>query len=128
MVSTTGNEFYGPEQFGQWSYSTQNSKTYIQHAWVTPFWRYDESCSSAQPHDYAGMLWEPGEIWNPLVVNAAKNDGTLSVSGNGHAFIIGLGTGPPGVWISCSRHLYAGGVALWIGDDWGPIIDRKSVV
>jgi YD repeat-containing protein len=122
ITATAKNTFYGPNQNGQWSYSTANSKTYIQHAWVTPFWRYDESCNSAQPHDYAGMLWEPGEIWNPVVANAAKNANTLSTDGNGQAFIIGLGTGPPGVWISCARHLYAGGVALWINDDWPPVI------
>jgi YD repeat-containing protein len=127
LVSFTGNVFFGPNQNGQWSYSTANSKVYIQHAWITPFWRYDESCTSAQPHDYAGMLWEPGEIWNPVVANAAKNAGTLSVDGNGHAFIIGMGSGPPGVWISCGRHLYAGGVALWMDDDWGPGITTAEV-
>jgi tripartite motif-containing protein 71 len=127
MVTFTGNFFFGPNQNGQWSYSTANSKTYIKHAWVTPFWRYDESCNTAQPHDYAGMLWEPGEIWNPVVANAAKNAATLSTDGNGHAFIIGMGSGPPGVWISCARHLYAGGVALWLDDDWGPGITSAGV-
>ena len=127
MVSFTGNVFFGPNQNGQWSYSTANSKTYIQHAWVTPFWRYDESCTSAQPHDYAGMLWGT-DYWNPVVSNKAKQDGTLSLDGNGHAFIIGMGSGPPGVWISCGRHLYAGGVALWIDDDWPPVVHSVTGV
>jgi hypothetical protein len=29
--------FYGPEQYGQWSYSTANEKVYITHVWLIPF-------------------------------------------------------------------------------------------
>jgi tripartite motif-containing protein 71 len=126
MISSEKNVFYGAKQFGQWSYSTANSKTYIQEAWITPFWRNDESCgSSAEPHDYIGMLWEPGEYWNPMVTDKAKT-GTYSLDGNGHAFIIGMGTGN-GVWIGCNRYLYAGGVALWIDDDWPPVVSAPTV-
>lgn len=32
MISSEKNVFYGAKQFGQWSYSTANSKTYINHA------------------------------------------------------------------------------------------------
>jgi hypothetical protein len=126
MISSEKNVFYGAKQFGQWSYSTANAKTYITHAWITPFWRNDESCgSSAEPHDYVGMLWEPGEIWNPVVTDKAKT-GTYSLDGNGQAFIIGMGTGN-GVWIGCNRYVYAGGVALWIDDDWPPVVTTPTV-
>lgn len=125
MISSEKNVFYGAQQHGQWSYSTANAKTYIQHAWITPFWRNDESCgSSSEPHDYAGMLWEPGEVWNPVVTDKAKT-GTLSLDGNGHAFIIGMGTGN-GVWIGCNRYAYAGGVALWLDDQWPPAIQSVT--
>ncbi|MDX6634361.1 MAG: tripartite motif-containing protein 71 [Solirubrobacterales bacterium] len=126
MISSEKNVFYGAKQFGQWSYSTANSKTFITHAWLTPFWRNDESCgSSAEPHDYVGMLWEPGEIWNPVVTGKAK-EGTYSLDGNGHAFIIGMGTGN-GVWIGCNRYTYAGGVALWLDDQWPPVVSAPTV-
>ncbi len=125
MISSEKKVFYGAKQFGQWSYSTANSKTYITHAWLTPFWRNDESCTSAEPHDYVGMLWEPGEVWNPVVSDKAKT-GTYSLDGNGHAFIIGLGTGN-GVWIGCNRYVYAGGVALWLDDQWPPVVNAPTV-
>ena len=127
MVSSEKNVFYGAKQFGQWSYSTANAKTYIKEAWITPFWRNDESCgSSSEPHDYVGMLWEPGEIWNPAVSIDKAKTGTFSLKGNGHAFIIGMGTGN-GVWIGCNRYVYAGGVALWIDDDWPPVVTTPTV-
>jgi YD repeat-containing protein len=126
MISSEKNVFYGAKQFGQWSYSTANSKTYVTHAWLTPFWRNVESCgSSAEPHDYVGMLWEPGEVWNPVVSDKAK-EGTYSLDGNGQAFIIGMGTGN-GVWIGCNRYVYAGGVALWLDDQWPPVISAPTV-
>jgi YD repeat-containing protein len=49
------------------------------------------------------------------------------VNGKGQAFIVGLGSGPPGVWISCNRYLYAGGVALHLDDDWGPAISVSGI-
>jgi len=126
MISSEKNVFYGAKQFGQWSYSTANAKTYITHAWLTPFFRNDESCgTSSEPHDYVGMLWEPGEVWNPVVTDKAKT-GTYSLDGNGQAFIIGMGTGN-GVWIGCNRYTYAGGVALWIDDQWPPVVSAPTV-
>jgi tripartite motif-containing protein 71 len=127
MISSEKNVFYGAKQFGQWSYSTANSKTYIQEAWLTPFWRNDESCgSSSEPHDYIGMLWEPGEYWNPVLSDKAKLGG-YTIKGNGHAFIMGMGTGN-GVWIGCNRYVYLGGIALWIDDDWPPVINSVTGV
>jgi tripartite motif-containing protein 71 len=118
--------FYGPEQFGQWSYSTANEHVLIVHAWITPFARADGGCSSSQPHDYAG-LWNPGEQWHPILTNEAKNHGFVSMDGFGQAFVIGESSGPPGVWTSCDRLLYAGGVALWLDDTWGPGISYAGV-
>lgn len=126
MISSEKHVFYGAKQFGQWSYSTANAKTYITHAWLTPFWRNDESCgSSSEPHDYVGMLWEPGEVWNPVVSDKGKT-GTYSLDGNGQAFIIGMGTGN-GVWIGCNRYTYAGGVALWLDDQWTPVVNAPTL-
>jgi hypothetical protein len=73
--------FYGPEQFGQWAYSTANSKVYITHAWLIPFNRVDMGCGSDQPHDYAG-LWNPGNVWSPIWLNYAKNNGNLAGDGS----------------------------------------------
>ena len=120
--------FYGPEQFGQWSYRTPNAHSYIEHAWITPFWREDYGCKSAQPHDYAGIVMEPGEKWNPVYANYAGNHQAFGMDGYGQAFIIGEGSGPPGVWISCDRVLYAGGVALWLNDLDYPYIGSVSGV
>jgi YD repeat-containing protein len=127
LTYTQGNVFYGSEQYGQWSYSSPNYAAFVTWGWITPFWRSVGSCGwSVQPHDYAGILWTPGDVWNPLRTNQAQN-GQVSMSGKGHAFIIGLGSGPPGVWISCPRYLYAGGVALWLDDDWGPAISVSGI-
>lgn len=118
--------FYGPEQYGQWSYSTANEKVYITHAWLIPFNRADMGCSSQQPHDYAG-LWNPGNKWSPIWLDYAKTYGNLSGDGVGQALVIGEGSGPPGVWIACQRILYAGGVGIWLNDDWGPIISPTGI-
>lgn len=118
--------FYGPEQFGQWAYTTRNAKTYITHVWLTPFNRADMGCGSAQPHDYAG-LWNPGDVWSPIWLNYAKNNGNLAGDGVGQALVIGEGSGPPGVWLACNRLLYAGGVGIWLNDDWGPIISPSGI-
>jgi tripartite motif-containing protein 71 len=118
--------FYGPEQFGQWAYSTANSKVYITHAWLIPFNRADMGCGSAQPHDYVG-LWNPGDVWSPIWLNYAKNNGNLAGDGVGQSLVIGEGSGPPGVWLACNRILYAGGVGIWLNDDWGPIISVTGV-
>jgi tripartite motif-containing protein 71 len=127
LTYTKANVFYGSEQYGQWSYSTPNYATFVTHAWVTPFWRNVESCGgSEQPHDYVGILSEPNEVWNPLLPDKAKT-GTVSLDGKGQGFIIGLGSGPPGVWISCNRYLYAGGVALWLNDDWPPALSVTGI-
>jgi YD repeat-containing protein len=118
--------FYGPEQFGQWAYATRNAKTYITHVWLIPFNRADMGCGSAQPHDYAG-LWNPGDVWSPIWLNYAKNNGNLAGDGVGQALVIGEGSGPPGVWLACNRLLYAGGVGIWLNDDWGPTISSTGI-
>src|SRR5262249_8195087 len=61
MATADGNVFFGPEQFAAWNYQTPNNKSYIEHAWITPFSREDHGCGSNQPHDYTGLLTEPGE-------------------------------------------------------------------
>ncbi len=125
MISSEKNVFYGAEQFGQWSYSTANAATYIQKAWVVPFYRNDESCgSSAQPHNYIGLWTSPSETWSAL--NANKASGEAWIEGAGQALIIGMGTGN-GVWIGCNRYTYAGGVALWIDDQWPPVVNAPTV-
>ena len=118
--------FYGPEQFGQWAYSTGNAKTYITHIWLIPFNRADMGCGSDQPHDYAG-LWSPGSGYTPIWLNFAKNYGNLAGDGVGQSLVIGEGSGPPGVWLACNRLLYAGGVGIWLNDDWGPIISPTGI-
>lgn len=118
--------FYGPEQFGQWAYSTGNEKVYITHAWLIPFNRADMGCGSAQPHDYVG-LWNTDGNWIPLQTNRAKDYGNASFDGYGKALVLGEGSGPPGVWLACSRILYSGGVGIWLNDDWGPGITFAGV-
>ena len=114
--------FYGPEQYGQWSYSTANEHVYIPHIWLIPFNRADNGCGSQQPHDYAG-LWNPeSELWSPIWINYAKTYGNLAGDGVGRALVIGEGTGPPGVWLACQRVLYSGGVGIWLEDAYPPII------
>lgn len=126
LLTNVQDAFYGPEQFGQWSYSTANGHVLIVHAWATPFWRADNGCGSKQPHDYAG-LWNPGDQWYPIVSDEAKNKGFVSMDGWGQAFVLGEGSGPPGVWLACDRLLYAGGVALWLDDTWGPWLSANGV-
>jgi len=126
MISSERNVFYGAEQNAQWSYSTANAATFIQKAWVVPFYRNDESCgTSAQPHNYIG-LWRtsPTETWSALNTNKASGDAWIE--GAGQAFIVGMGTGN-GVWIGCNRYTYAGGVALWLDDLWPPIVNSATV-
>jgi len=118
--------FYGPEQFGQWAYSTANEHVYIPHVWLIPFNRADNGCTSQQPHDYAG-LWNPDtKIWSPIWINYAKTYGNLAGDGYGQALIIGEGSGPPGVWLACQRILYAGGVGVWLEDWDAPVINSVS--
>jgi YD repeat-containing protein len=31
------------------------------------------------------------------------------------------------VWLACNRLLYAGGVGIWLNDDWGPIISPTGI-
>lgn len=127
LLTIVQDAFYGPEQYGQWSYSTANENVYIHHAWLIPFNRADNGCGSAQPHDYTG-LWNPGsEDWIPHLSNYAKNYGNVSFDGYGKALVIGEGTGPPGVWLACDRVLYSGGVGIWLNDDWGPGISYAGV-
>jgi YD repeat-containing protein len=118
-VSTVPNVFYGPEQYAHWVYSTPNNASYISHFWISPFFRNDNGCTSAQPHDYDG-IWT-GTTWEELHTNDAKT-GTSSMTGygGGRAVVIGLSTGPPGVWISCWRDIVAGGVAVWLDDEAVP--------
>jgi sugar lactone lactonase YvrE len=108
--------FYGPEQYGHWSYSTANSHVLIPHIWLIPFNRADMGCGSAQPHDYVG-IWSVSLGWSPLLVNYAKTYGNVSADGRGEALILGESTGPPGVWLGCQRILYAGGVGIWLEDE-----------
>jgi len=118
--------FYGPEQYGQWSYSTANEHVYIPQIWLIPFNRDDEGCTSQQPHDYAG-LWNPDtEIWSPIWIDYAKTYGNLGGEGYGQALIIGEGSGPPGVWLACQRILYSGGAAVWLEDWDAPVINSVS--
>jgi streptogramin lyase len=126
LLTTVQDAFYGPDQYGQWSYSTANGNVLIVHAWINPFARVDNGCGSAEPHDYAG-LWNPGDQWAPFLRDEAKKKGTASLDGWGQAIIIGQGTGAPGVWLACDRNLYAGGVALWLDDTWGPGITSAGV-
>jgi YD repeat-containing protein len=126
LITNVQAAFYGPEQYGHWSYSTANEKVFITHAWLIPFNRADNGCGSAQPHDYAG-LWNPGGNWIPLLVNHAKNYGNASFDGYGKALILGESSGPPGVWLACGRVLYSGGVGIWLNDDWPPVIHSAGV-
>ena len=126
LLTIVQDAFYGPEQYGQWSYSTGNEKVYITHAWLIPFNRADLGCGSAQPHDYVG-LWNPPGNWIPLQTNRAKDFGNASFDGYGKALVLGQGSGPPGVWLACDRVLYSGGVGIWLNDDWGPGITSAGV-
>jgi YD repeat-containing protein len=125
MVTFPANVFFGPEQFGAWVYQTPNNKSYIDHAWITPYARQDGNCGSSQPHDYTGMLIEPGETWNPIRPNEAPK-GSYSYDGYGMKFVIGMSSGPPGVWINCQRTVYAGGVALWMEDFDSPVLNSVT--
>ena len=125
MVTFPANVFFGPEQFGAWVYQTPNNKSYIDHAWITPYSRQDSGCGSAQPHDYTGMMIEPGETWNPIRPNEAPKGG-FSYDGYGMKFMIGMSSGPPGVWINCQRTVYAGGVALWMDDFDSPVLNSVT--
>jgi hypothetical protein len=107
--------FYGPEQFGQWVYRTENPHVLIPHIWLIPFNRNDGNCGSNQPHDYAG-LWNQGH-WDALFTNYAKDHGNISADGRGESLVIGESSGPPGVWLACDRVLYAGGVGIWLDDE-----------
>jgi hypothetical protein len=75
MVTSDANVFFGPEQFAAWNYQTPNNKSYIEHAWITPYARNDGGCGSNQPHDYTGLMIEPGEQWNPVIPNQAPKRG-----------------------------------------------------
>jgi tripartite motif-containing protein 71 len=127
LLTTVQDAFYGPEQYGQWTYSTANGAVLIVHAWMNPFLRVDNGCGSQQPHDYVG-LWNPGDQWHPLLTDEAKKkQGAVTLEGWGQAMVLGAGSGPPGVWLACDRNLYAGGVALWLDDTWGPGITSAGV-
>ncbi len=126
LTWTEANVFYGPEQYGQWVYRTENPNVIISHIWLIPFNRADGSCGfSNQPHDYAGV-WSEGAGWSPLRVNKAKDDGYISADSRGEALVIGESTGPPGVWISCPRILYSGGVGIWLDDEDLPELTTSS--
>jgi hypothetical protein len=114
--------FFGPEQFGQWEYRTQDSAVWITHAWLIPFNRADGGCGSQQPHDYAGLWNEGQKVWSPIWLDYAKNNGNIAGDGTGNRLVIGEGSGPPGVWLACKRILYAGGAGIWMGDDYPPIV------
>jgi YD repeat-containing protein len=118
--------FYGPEQWGEWIYSTPNEHVYINHVWLIPFNRADEGCSSAAPHDYHG-LWNPGDVWSPIWIDYAKTYGNNSGDGVGRKLVIGETSSSTGVWLACDRILYAGGVGIWLEDDYPPVIHSAGV-
>ncbi|HET7445372.1 MAG TPA: 6-bladed beta-propeller [Solirubrobacterales bacterium] len=120
-ISTVPNVLYYPENYSHFVYSTPNTSSYIAHFWISPFFRNDNGCSSAQPHDYDG-IWT-GTTWEGGVQTNDAKTGTSSMDGygGGHAVVIGLSTGPPGVWISCWRDIVAGGVAVWLDDEAPPL-------
>ena len=119
--------FYGPEQWGEWVYSTPNEHVYINHIWLIPFNRADEGCSSAAPYDFHG-LWNPESgVWSPIWWDYAKTYGNNSSDGVGRELVIGESSGSEGVWLACDRVLYAGGVGIWLEDDYPPVIHSAGV-
>jgi sugar lactone lactonase YvrE len=128
LIQAKANAFFGSEQFAQWTYTTGNPKVIINHIWLIPFNRWDSSCGwSVQPHDYVG-LWTEGVGWDPKPpwANYARDFGTVSSNGRGEALVIGMSSGPPGVWISCDRVLYAGGVGIWLEDEDLPVLSTAG--
>lgn len=119
--------FYGPEQYGQWIYRTENPNVIIPHVWLIPFNRWDGSCGSTQPHDYVG-LWNQSTGWDPKPpwANYAKNFGNLSQDGRGESLVIGMSSGPPGVWPACDRILYVGGAGVWLDDEDLPVLSTAG--
>ena len=115
--------YFGPEQWGEWIYSTPNEHVYIPHIWLIPFNRYDGNCGfSAAPYDFHG-LWNPeAGVWSPIWIDYAKSYGNNSSDGVGRKLVIGETSGSQGVWINCTRVLYAGGVGIWLEDDYPPIV------
>ena len=105
-------------KWGQWSYSTPNSETYLANAWVSPFWRDNHvNCSQnqyGQPYDYVGMWNETS--WNRILYNRANDYGWADIESWGRAFIIGMGTSS-GIYIPCWRDVMGGGVMIWL-EDW----------
>ncbi len=125
LYVSADNSFFGPNQYGHWAYSVPNAGSYISSAWITAFFRQNYNCGwSVQPHDYDG-LWTSAGTWNPLQTEKSLT-GEAGVVGDGQAFIIGLSTGPPGVWIQCWREIVAGGVALWLDDYQQPVLTTSS--
>lgn len=120
--------YFGPEQWGEWIYSTPNEHVYINHIWLIPFNRYDGNCGfSPAPYDFHG-LWNPESgVWSPIWWDYAKNHGNNSSDGVGRKLVIGESSGSQGVWINCTRVLYAGGVGIWLDDAWGPVIHSAGV-
>jgi hypothetical protein len=123
LIKAKANAFFGPEQYLHWIYRTGNPNVIIPHIWLIPFNRWDGNCGSTQPHDYVG-LWTQATGWDPKPpwANYAKNFGTISADGRGEALMIGMSSGPPGVWIGCDRVLYAGGVGIWLDDEDLPVL------
>ena len=105
-------------KWGQWSYSTPNSETYLANAWVSPFWRDNHvNCSQSkygQPYDYVGMWNETS--YNRILYNRANDYGWADIESWGRAFIIGMGTSS-GINIPCWRDVMGGGVMIWL-EDW----------
>jgi len=124
-VSSKGQQWYAPKQFGQWSYSAPNIHSYISSVTLgAPYVRADHGCSSPphnQPHDYFGVWSANLSAWVYLSVGSANYPGghyTLPFAGD--AVITGLGSGEGGnFFMPCVRDLYAGGAQMWL-DDWNP--------
>lgn len=119
LYMDTPNGYLPANRWGQWSYSAPNSETYLENAWVSPFWRDNHvNCSQSQygqPYDYDGMLLNE-TTWNRILYNQANDQGWSDIESWGRAFIIGMGTSN-GITIPCWRDVMAGGARIWL-EDW----------
>jgi sugar lactone lactonase YvrE len=108
-----------PYQSGEFFYPAPNSSTYLEKAFVYPFWRENRNCTAPnpypEPHDYDAMWGDNG--WNRFDTDDANRYGASNMESWGHAFFIGMSSGGSWVNLPCWRDLMIGGVAIWL-DDW----------